>query len=327
VSFAGQTLGHSLFGIRSSIRYNRTVPDARHRPPRPPRAEPREIAELRDIKQNSPDLASAVDLQIALLELQHRLRSRLPTPWIEADAEWLKRQQQMGKPLLRFEDIPLAWTDFRLMCRQTADILVRYEALEPADHAALQAILRTGRAIEPLAIRWYNAKAAPERLNEPLSSEDEAALRAAGPLTPVSDDGLEQVLVLAMRPFLERCSEVLQQRTDFSNWSQPYCPLCGGEPEFALINHAADRLLICSRCTTRWRYHPLACPYCRNDDRAEITSFASRDGKYRLYACNVCRRYLKAYDGRHASRPVLLAVDSIATLPLDAAAVQRGYRG
>jgi hypothetical protein len=308
------------------MRYNPTVPEARHRPPRPPRAEPREIVELREIRQTNPDLASAADLQIALLELQHRLRSRLPTPWIEADAEWLKRQQQMGKPLLRFEDIPLEWTDFRLMCRQTADVLLRYEALEPADHAALQAILRTGRAIEPLVIRWYNAKAAPERLNEPLSPEGGAVVEA-GTLPEVSDEALEQVLALAMRPFLERCSEVLQQRTDFSNWTEPYCPLCGGEPEFAVITQAADRLLICWRCTARWRYHPFACPYCRNDDRAEITSFASRDGRYRLYACNVCRRYLKAYDGRHASRPVLLAVDSIATLPLDAAAMQRGYRG
>jgi hypothetical protein len=41
----------------------------------------------------------------------------------------------------------------------------------------------------------------------------------------------------------------------------------------------------------------------------------------------VCRRYLKAYDSRSAERPVLVAVDTIATLPLDAAAMQRGYVG
>ena len=48
---------------------------------------------------------------------------------------------------------------------------------------------------------------------------------------------------------------------------------------------------------------------------------------YRVYACDVCRRYLKAYDARNASRPVLVGVDTIATLPLDAAAMQRGYVG
>ena len=64
-----------------------------------------------------------------------------------------------------------------------------------------------------------------------------------------------------------------------------------------------------------------------NGDRALITSFASRDGRYRVSACDVCRRYLKAYDGRNALRPVMVAVDTIATLPLDAAAMQKGYDG
>jgi formate dehydrogenase maturation protein FdhE len=44
-----------------------------------------------------------------------------------------------------------------------------------------------------------------------------------------------------------------------------------------------------------------------------------------VYACDVCHRYLKAYDGRRASRPVMPIVDAVATLPLDAAAMQRGY--
>ena len=58
-----------------------------------------------------------------------------------------------------------------------------------------------------------------------------------------------------------------------------------------------------------------------------ITSFASRDGRYRVYGCNECRKYLKAYDARGTGRPVMPAVDTIATLPLDAAAIQRGYDG
>ena len=61
-------------------------------------------------------------------------------------------------------------------------------------------------------------------------------------------------------------------------------------------------------------------------DRKKITSFASRDGRYRLYACDVCERYIKAYDARQASRPVLPGVDGVATLPLDAAAMQKGYK-
>ena len=94
-----------------------------------------------------------------------------------------------------------------------------------------------------------------------------------------------------------------------------------------MITPNADRRLICGRCVAQWAFSPLTCPFCMNDDRSLITSFATRDGRYRVYACDVCRRYLKAYDARHAARPVMVAVDTIATLPLDAAAMQRGYSG
>jgi FdhE protein len=102
--------------------------------------------------------------------------------------------------------------------------------------------------------------------------------------------------------------------------------LCAGEPDLAVITPAAERILICSRCQTRWRFHQLTCPFCLNPDRSRITSFASRDGRYRLYGCDVCERYIKAYDARQATRPVLPVVDLVATLPLDAAAMQKGYK-
>ena len=129
-----------------------------------------------------------------------------------------------------------------------------------------------------------------------------------------------------MRPFLARCAEALLPEIALADWGHPSCPLCGGEPELAYINPAAERLLICGRCTGQWHYDPITCPYCENSDRKRITSFASRDGHYRIYACDACHRYLKAFDGRDGSRPALLGVDAIATLPLDAAAIQRGYQ-
>jgi len=153
---------------------------------------------------------------------------------------------------------------------------------------------------------------------------------AAGPVQPSregSPANLDQVLVLSMRPFLAKAAESLSQRADLSQWRHGHCPYCGWEPDFAVITPNANRRLICGRCLAQWDFGPLTCPFCTNDDRALITSFATRDGKYRVYACDVCRRYLKAYDGRRAARPVMVAVDSIATLPLDAAAIQRGYIG
>ncbi len=267
-------------------------------------------------------------MQIALLDLQRRVQARVPMPWIEVDKEWLKRQHELGRPLLRFKDVPLDWTDVRLMFRQTADILRRFDTLEEADYAAIQTISRSGHMLEPLVVSWYE-NAACRGKPDPSARLDPrpASPPVAEQVPAVASDTLDQVLLLTMKPFLERCAEVVQQRSDFSTWTLAYCPLCGGDPEFSVITPAADRLLICTRCAGRWRFHPLACPYCGNEDRTQITSFASRDGRYRIYACDVCMRYLKAYDGRNATRPVMVAVDTVATLPLDAAAMQRGYRG
>jgi hypothetical protein len=281
-------------------------------PQRAPRAEPREVVELKQLKAAQPELASAVDMQLALVDMQRRVQSRVPLPWIQIDSEWVRKQHAAGRPIVRFTDIPLEWSDFRLTFRQTTDILHRHDALEAADHRAIVALGRDGHTLEPIVTRWYAATSGVDGTD---SGER---------LPPDAPAGLDQVLVLALRPFLARSVEALA-RMDLTSWHHGHCPYCGWEPDFAVITPNAERRLICGRCVGQWPYPPLTCPFCSNEDRSLITSFATRDGRYRVYACDVCRRYLKAYDGRNASRPVMVSVDTIATLPLDAAAIQRGY--
>ena len=285
------------------------------RPPRPPRSETREVVELKQLKADHPELESAVDLQLALVEMQRRVQSRVPLPRIAVDPEWSRAQQAAARPLVRFEDIPLEWSDFRLTLRQTADILLRFDAIERADHDQIIALSRDGHALEPIVAGWYNATSGVEPGTD---------TRNRPPSDPAS---LDQVLVLALRPFLARCAEVLAPQVDLTTWRHGHCPICGWEPDFAVITPSAERRLFCGRCVAQWSFASLTCAFCANDDRRLITSFTSRDGLYRVYGCDVCQRYLKAYDARHAQRPVMVAVDSIATLPLDAAAMQRGYSG
>jgi formate dehydrogenase maturation protein FdhE len=253
------------------------------------------MAELTRLRQEQPDLASAVDLQIELIKLERRIRSRLPLPSSTLEIDAVAARLATGRPILRFEDVALNWSDFR------------FEALDEEDYRRTETLSREADRLEPMVTQWFAMAVDPA---------------AAEP--PPDLAGLEAVVQLAMRPFLARSAEAFAV-VDCSAWTRGCCPVCGGEPEFATIIPSADRLLICSRCTTRWRFDPLACPFCGNADRDRVTSFATRDGRYRIYACDDCRRYLKVYDARHAARPVLLAVDTVATLPLDAAAMQRGY--
>jgi hypothetical protein len=294
------------------------VADPAARPPRTGRSESRDLVELRALRTRQPDLAEAADMHLELLELQRRVQARVSLPWLDVNAEVVARHQANGQPLLRFDQIPLDPTDVRLSVRHTAEVLRRFGTIDEPDSRRAEAL---GRDAGILAVveRWYR------KPNQQRAAAVAPGARG-GEETESPDDGLiGQVLTLAMRPFLSRCAEVLQQRPELSIWERPYCPLCGSEPEMAVITPAAERHLICGRCTLQWKFATLTCPYCGNDERSRITSFATPDGQYRVYGCDVCRRYLKAFDARRASRPVMPVVDAVATLPLDAAAMQRGY--
>ena len=259
------------------------------------------------MKQDQPDLSAAADLQIELLQLQRRIQTRVPLPSIRLEAEYLNGLLAAG-PILKFEHLPVDWSDLRFLLRATATAMRNHDALEDADHRRAEDLALQAERLPGIVRTWY-----------------EAMQPGAGPVSPELA-GLESVLQQAMRPFLTRAGDAVMARSDLAGWNRGSCPLCGGEPDLAVITAAADRLLICGRCAARWRFEPLTCPFCLNADRSRITSFASRDGQYRLYACDVCERYIKAYDARRASRPVMPVVDGVATLPLDAAAIQKGYR-
>jgi FdhE protein len=286
------------------------------RPARHGRSESREVAELRALKERHSELSDVIDMHLELLEVQRRVQGRMPLPSFELTPESLARHRHQARPVLRFEDIPIDPSDLRLVFRQTAEILRRHDALEAEDFKEAQILGRDAALLSTIA-DWYRTSAN-RHVNASVGGAAVEVERQAG-------TSFDQVATLALRPFLSRCAEVLQQRAELNDWHHPYCALCGGEPDFAVITPAAERHLICGRCGLRWKFDPLACPFCRNSDRARITSFATPDGQYRLYACDVCSRYLKAYDARRAARPVMPVVDMVATIPLDAAAIQRGY--
>ena len=181
---------------------------------RPSRSESREAMELRALKERQPELADAVDMHLELLELQRRIQGRVPLPSLELSAEILTRHQAEARPLLRFEDIPLELTDLRLVVRQTADVLRRFGALDDADYQKVQA----PRPRHDARSRWSAAGTA-------AGAETHVARRvgagaradAAGATSGV----LDQVLTLAMRPFLSRCAEVLQQRAELAGLDAP----------------------------------------------------------------------------------------------------------
>lgn len=269
-----------------------------------------EVAALRRVKVAQPDLAAAVEMQIELVALHRRVQGRISTPFLDLDVDDVACRIAAGTPIVHFEHVPFDWGELRALFRKILDLLRRFEAVEADEYAALQTLVRSGRPEPHEVAKWYHTRA-PRR-------DGTTRAHAAG-------ETLSEVLTLAARPFLARAFEIVHQRIDLSGWSRPYCPFCGGDPELGVITAGDARRLLCGRCTGSWAFDAERCPFCDNQHPGQTTSFISQDGRYRLTACDVCRRYLKSYDARGADRPVMMDVDTIATLPLDAAAIQRGY--
>jgi formate dehydrogenase maturation protein FdhE len=211
--------------------------------------------------------------------------------------------------LLAFDDLTLEWSDFRFVLRATAEILRRADILDAGAHRRLLDLSREAGKLEPLVRRFYEATA------RTIESPDDDLLAETG-----------QVFLLALRPFLSRAAEAVFRQMDFGEVVRRSCPLCGMEPDFAVLTVDGTRNLVCGGCRGRWPFDPVACPFCGNDDRVTLVSRTSADHQYRLDGCDMCRRYIKAYDEAVGGRPALLSLDAVATLSLDAAAMQQGYR-
>jgi FdhE protein len=86
---------------------------------------------------------------------------------------------------------------------------------------------------------------------------------------------------------------------------------------------SGGRQLVCGRCLARWAFEPRTCPHCLATEGQR--AFSALEGRYQVTACDKCRRYLKALDVKRAGRPLILAVDTVATLALDQAIAAQGY--
>jgi formate dehydrogenase maturation protein FdhE len=274
--------------------YNQGVP-APQRPPDPP-----VIAALKELRESQPDLAPAANLQIELFQIRRRTGARAPLPAIAAVTA---RQERLtrGEHVLSFGDFRFEWSDIRLSLREVARAMEAAGALGADDAATIGSLVRGETpALERCISKWFSG--------EPL------------------DDTTREVIDAAMVPFVSRAASAALTGLDLSAWQRSSCPACGAESDFAVIARDGKRHLSCHRCRTQWPWHAWACPRCSNDSQATISSFASRDGYYRIYACGKCGRYVKAFDCRTAPRPFLPEVDLIATLPLDAAAIGKGFQ-
>jgi len=256
---------------------------------------------LTEAARREPDLAPYYELHRTLLELQEKAKDEIVATLEMADEEALQERLLQGLSLISFAQLPLEAKRFARLAQAIAQVLTDYE-------------VDVGDRTMPDDAEWVSL--AQQRFEEEQASGEQ------------SETALAQMAVdLALKPYLEWAAEQVLPYVDQQRWKRGYCPVCGGAPDFATLEaEVGARYLLCSRCNSQWLYRRLGCPFCGTADHTKLVYYPSEDGVYRLYVCQECRRYLKTIDLRQVGCTVLLPVERVTTVAMDAAAMQEGYR-
>ena len=155
-----------------------------------------------------------------------------------------------------------------------------------------------------------------QRLSEiaAVIGADPEALQAVGSLLPV--------------PFLQACNR-LWARSIAKSWMEGYCPVCGAWPAFAEVRGIErSRYFRCGRCGNEWQSNCLFCPYCSTTNHEELVSLVpEKSGSNSVIeACKRCLGYVKTFTKLQGSPPDKILLDDLATVQLDVAALEQGYK-
>lgn len=258
------------------------------------------------------ELADLLDFYCALYEAQFRAKSKVSEPEVR-DELAMRWRLEGGIPQLTFDQLGIEAEPFARLEAQVADVLLRHNPTWPNRQEEVDPEVLLARARK--VFETWDTLTAPKR---DAGQENEGDLWSGQPLA--------LAVGFALAPYLQRASEVILPRLDLGFWKKGYCPICGGRPNFALLEETSGtRQLMCSRCNSLWNYRRIGCAFCESWEGQEY--YPSADGVYRLYVCSSCKGYLKTVDLREVRRKVYPIVERLLTVGMDLAAQQEGLGG
>jgi FdhE protein len=160
----------------------------------------------------------------------------------------------------------------------------------------------------------------------------EAALRQddarIDTLAPADSARLRVVAHVAAIPLLRACAQSLAGEIS-TTWGEGYCPLCGAWPTLAEFRGLErKRWLRCGRCGSGWEVQWLRCAFCAETNHENLGYLAPEQGETarKVEVCNTCMGYLKAEPTVRELPWWGVLLDDVETVPLDVAALDRGYQ-
>ncbi len=160
-----------------------------------------------------------------------------------------------------------------------------------------------------------------------LCQDSKQAKETAG-LLGADPEAFEAVLTLLAVPFLQACNRRWGS-AKWVSWVEGYCPVCGAWPAFAEVRGIErNRYLRCGRCGGEWQARVLFCPYCATTDHNQLASLVPEKtgANAVIEACKRCLGYVKTFTKLQGSPAARVIVDDLASVDLDVAAFEQGFR-
>jgi FdhE protein len=166
------------------------------------------------------------------------------------------------------------------------------------------------------------------RLFEAAVAGTPGPLRTLGAEAEVGVGILEALTPLIGMPLWQACGRAWADRTP-AGWRHGHCPICGAWPALAELRGLENRRRFrCGLCGADWGGDLLWCPFCGTDDHARLDSLVLPDrcDTRRVDVCRACQGYIKTITTLSPTAPREVLLRDLATLVLDAAALDQGYR-
>jgi FdhE protein len=264
-----------------------------------------------------PELAPAIALQRTLLTEVLRTEARLESgrlPRLSLPPKYVVAKLARGVPILKGEPIPLPVALLAPLVPRLCAALAEGGAGDAATHIR--------EAVE-------SARLDAGALLAGLLARDQQGVRLTSAQMGLASDLVWLVGELAVAPFVH----VLQQRLthghdlverQLAEWSRGFCPICGSWPALAELCYGG-RALRCSFCAFAWTPPEYQCTYCAEQENFGPAAPDPERADRLIELCAACAGYLKALVVDSPLRYPLIAIEDLATIDLDQAAMERGF--